>query len=95
MGVMSHSHQPAGNPAHPTIRLLSIHDSAELQIRLLGEFRVYVDSTPESMTMRRSRKASTLVKLLALAPNHRLHRDQVLETLWPDLGSKAAANNLR
>jgi predicted ATPase/DNA-binding SARP family transcriptional activator/DNA-binding CsgD family transcriptional regulator len=36
-----------------------------------------------------------LVKLLALAPGHRLHREEVMQLLWPELGSKAAANNLR
>ena len=35
-----------------------------------------------------------IVKLLALAPNHRLHREQVIDLLWPELASKAAKNNL-
>jgi len=42
----------------------------------------------------RLRKAKTLVKLLALAPRHRLHRDVIAERLWPDAESEAAANNL-
>ena len=42
----------------------------------------------------RLRKAKTLVKLLALAPRHRLHRDVVSERLWPDAEPEAAANNL-
>jgi len=41
------------------------------------------------------RKAASLVKLLALAPGHRLHREQAMETLWPELGRQAASNNLR
>ena len=32
----------------------------------------------------KSRRARSLVKLLALAPGHRLHRDQVIEALWPE-----------
>jgi DNA-binding SARP family transcriptional activator len=40
------------------------------------------------------RKARSLVKLLALAPGHRLHREQVMETLWPDSGIRKASNNL-
>ena len=40
------------------------------------------------------RKARSLIKLLALAPGHRLHREQVMETLWPDLGMQKASNNL-
>ena len=34
------------------------------------------------------------MKLLALAPAHRLHREQAMDLLWPELDSKAAANNL-
>ncbi len=34
------------------------------------------------------------MKLLALAPGHRLHREQVLEALWPLLGMHKASNNL-
>jgi DNA-binding SARP family transcriptional activator len=40
------------------------------------------------------RKAGNLIKLLSLAPGHRLHREQATSLLWPDLDSKAAANNL-
>src|SRR5690606_11005989 len=29
--------------------------------------------------------AANLVKLLALAPNRTLHREQVIDALWPDL----------
>ncbi len=35
------------------------------------------------------------MKLLALAPNHRLYREQVMDLLWPDSGRSAASNNLR
>jgi hypothetical protein len=35
------------------------------------------------------------VKLLALAPRHRLHREQVIDALWPDLPPDAGAANLR
>jgi DNA-binding SARP family transcriptional activator len=41
------------------------------------------------------RKPAALVKLLALAPGHRLRREQVMDTLWPDLDVSAAAANLR
>jgi DNA-binding SARP family transcriptional activator len=43
----------------------------------------------------RLRKAANLVKLLALAAGNRLHREQVMDTLWPELGMSAASNNLR
>ena len=41
----------------------------------------------------RLRKAAGLVKLLALAPYHRLHREQAMELLWPGLAPRSAANN--
>ena len=34
------------------------------------------------------------MKLLTLAPGHRLHREQVMETLWPKLSVHKASNNL-
>jgi predicted ATPase/DNA-binding SARP family transcriptional activator len=43
----------------------------------------------------RLRKAASLVKLLALAPGHRLHRERAMDLLWPELGLRAASNNLR
>ena len=36
-----------------------------------------------------------LLKLLALAPGHRLHREQAMDVLWPKLAPAAAAANLR
>ena len=32
--------------------------------------------------------------MLALAPGHRMHREQLMEALWPDRDPAAAANNL-
>jgi hypothetical protein len=34
-----------------------------------------------------------LIKLLALAPGRRLHRERVMETHWPYPGLKAVSNN--
>ena len=41
------------------------------------------------------RRAAELVQLLALAEDHRLLRDQVIEALWPHLAPEAGAANLR
>lgn len=67
-----------------------------LQIRVLGGFCVERKgcSIPAAAWQKRG-TAQTLVKLLALAPGHRLHRQQVLELLWPDLDPEAADRNLR
>jgi DNA-binding SARP family transcriptional activator len=40
-------------------------------------------------------RAKAVVKLLALSPDHRLHREQLMELLWPGLASAAAGANLR
>jgi hypothetical protein len=65
-----------------------------VRVWLLGSFRVSVGSITIEDSRWRLRNAAALVKLLALASGHRLHREQLTELLWPDLGSKAASNNL-
>ena len=66
-----------------------------VRIWLLGGFRVAVGDRLLDKGAWRLRKAAALVKLLALAEGHRLHREQAMDLLWPDLGEKAASNNLR
>jgi DNA-binding SARP family transcriptional activator/tetratricopeptide (TPR) repeat protein len=66
----------------------------QLEIRLLGRFEVLVDSRPVPAEAWPQRRAADLVKVLALAPGHRVPRDEVLETLWPRLVADAAAANL-
>jgi DNA-binding SARP family transcriptional activator len=66
-----------------------------VRVWLLGGFRVSVGSRAIQDDAWRLRKAAALVKLLALAPGHRLHREQVMDILWPDSGRKAASNSLR
>ena len=66
-----------------------------LRIGLLGGFRVSVGTRIIEEDAWHLRKAASLVKLLALAPRHLLHREQAMDTLWPDLAKRAATNNLR
>lgn len=68
--------------------------SGTLQIWLFGGFRVSVSIQPVRDDCWRLRKAASLVKLLALAPGHWLHREQVMSLLWPTLDSPSALNNL-
>jgi DNA-binding SARP family transcriptional activator len=68
---------------------------ADLRIELLGGFRVTVGSRPVPDDAWRRRKAAALLKLLALAPAHRLHREQAMDALWPGLDPAAAGANLR
>ncbi len=65
------------------------------QVQLLGGFRVAVGERSFDESSWRLRKAKALLKLLALAPRHRLHREQAMDVLWPDLEPHAAANQLR
>src|SRR5438309_3976906 len=65
-----------------------------LRIQILGEFCVWVGPRRIDDAEWRLRKAKSLVKLLTLAPGHRLHREQVMDALWPDLEPDAATNNL-
>ena len=66
-----------------------------VRVWLLGGFRVSVGSTTIIQDTWRLRKAAALVKLLALAPGHRMHREQAMDLLWPDSSKGAASNNLR
>ncbi|CAN5702517.1 BTAD domain-containing putative transcriptional regulator [soil metagenome] len=66
-----------------------------VRIWLLGGFRISIGSSRSIAGEKwHLRKAGNLVKLLALAPGHHLHREQATGLLWPELDSKAAANNL-
>ncbi|MEM7204404.1 MAG: BTAD domain-containing putative transcriptional regulator [Planctomycetota bacterium] len=66
----------------------------QLEIRLFGEFRVAVGGTEVAAERWPRRKATLLLKLLALQPSHRLHQEQVMAALWPEASAEAAANNL-
>ncbi|HEX4323253.1 MAG TPA: hypothetical protein VHZ77_01350 [Gaiellaceae bacterium] len=67
---------------------------AGVTIRLLGGFAASVDTEPVAESAWRLKKARELVKLLALAQPHRLHREQLMDSLWPDRELAAASNNL-
>jgi DNA-binding SARP family transcriptional activator len=71
----------------PTVRTLAIE--------LLGRSTVAVDAQRVSGDSWRSRRAADVVKLLALAPDHRIHRLQLMEALWPESEPGAAGTNLR
>jgi predicted ATPase/DNA-binding SARP family transcriptional activator/tetratricopeptide (TPR) repeat protein len=65
-----------------------------LGVNLLGTFSVAVDGEPVPDDVWRLRKAKTLIKLLALAPDRRLHADRAAAALWPDRDQAATRNNL-
>ncbi|RYP83515.1 hypothetical protein EKO23_18800 [Nocardioides guangzhouensis] len=63
-------------------------------IRLLGGFEVTVDGRAVPSAGWQRRPAAALVKLLALQAHGRLHREQVMDALWPDLLVDEAAPRL-
>jgi DNA-binding SARP family transcriptional activator len=65
------------------------------EVWLLGRFVVHVDGQVVPADAWRHKRAAELVKILALANGHRLHSEQVVDLLWPDLAPGAAAGNLR
>jgi len=66
-----------------------------LAIQLLGRFSVAVDGVAIPGDAWRSRRGADVVKLLALSPDHRMHRAQVMEALWPESDPEASGSNLR
>jgi DNA-binding SARP family transcriptional activator len=73
---------------------LAIQSSKRLYICLFGGFRIFQGDKQLSGDQIHLHKARDLLKLLALALNHRLLREQVLEMLWPDHSPEVAAHNL-
>ena len=79
---------------HIWMKVGDMMDPKPLRIELLGGFRVMVGDEVIPAEVWRRRKVRSLVKLLALAHGHRLHREQVMESLWPERRSQAALNSL-
>ena len=63
-------------------------------ITLMGGFSANLGHGPVDPSAWRRRHASALVKLLALSPNRRLHRERVMDLLWPELSPSEAAPRL-
>lgn len=87
--------QTSGHPAtrrHDSTLEWGGHDTVEISV--LGGFRVTVagHQTPGRAWSRRS--AAALVKILALAPGHRLHREKMMDLLWPGESPERSAPRL-
>ena len=63
-------------------------------MRSLGGFQVSVDGVVVPAEAWRRRRAAELVQILALVPARRLHREQIIDALWPELPPEAGAANL-
>ncbi len=65
-----------------------------IRMELLGGFDVTVSGELVPARAWTRKQAATLVKLLALRPERRLHREQVLDLVWPDDPMDTAAAKL-
>jgi len=77
-----HPHRPVGAAA------------SAVQVKLLGGFQVTDGQRVVYEAAWRRRPAAALVKVLALAEHRRLHREQVLDLLWPDITAAKALPRL-
>jgi DNA-binding SARP family transcriptional activator len=71
------------------------HEPSGLRVTLLGGFGVSVGPSTVPPEAWRRRKPAALLKILALAPDHRMHRERLMDLLWPELEQAAAGANLR
>jgi DNA-binding SARP family transcriptional activator len=67
---------------------------AALAVRLLGEFRVDVRGQVVTDAQWTRPQARMLLKLLALEPTHQIHRQRLIEVMWPSIDPAAGAANL-
>jgi DNA-binding SARP family transcriptional activator len=89
--TMTRSRKPTPEPgAPPEIAL-----PAALRLCLLGGFQVTLSDRTIAPAEWKLRKAAALVKLLALTPGHRRHREEVLDLLWPEFDPDTARHNLK
>ncbi len=62
---------------------------------LLGGFELHVDGAVVGPDDFERRSGAELLQLLAVTTGHRLHREQIMEALWPGADSRSAGNSLR
>jgi DNA-binding SARP family transcriptional activator/tetratricopeptide (TPR) repeat protein len=66
----------------------------DVEIAMLGRFQLTIAGVGVPTAKWSRRQAASLVKVLALAPGGRLHREQVIDALWPDEALVDAAPKL-
>jgi DNA-binding SARP family transcriptional activator len=66
----------------------------ELRIFVLGGFRAEIGGRPVAEDAWRRSGAAALVRLLTLQPGHRMHREQLIDVLWPELDHAAGTRRL-
>ena len=74
------------------MRLREGGTASAVRVRLLGGFSISLGGRSVGEDGWRLRKAKSLVKLLAPARGHRMHRDRAMERPLPGLAPEVAAN---
>src|SRR5438105_7002026 len=74
-------------------RSVMIGTTTLLKVSTLGRFEIRRDHTPLTGGNWSRRKVCDLFKLLLSAEQHRLHREQIQEILWPTSTGEQAANS--
>ena len=67
---------------------------ALLHVRLLGGFCIERSDVGQAVSDWPRRSAKTLIKLLAIQSGHAMHREQVIDVLWPEVNAESALNSL-
>ncbi|MCC6747962.1 MAG: response regulator [Deltaproteobacteria bacterium] len=73
---------------------VSLASRAELELRCLGPFAVYLRGQPIAADAFTRSKALLLLKLLAMKRGAPVHREVLLEQLWPGVAPETGANRL-
>ncbi|GEM_PF-5145591 len=68
--------------------------SAKYHLCVLGPFRLLRNGQSVDLSALQRRQQS-LLRLLAVSPQHVLRREQVIDTFWPELSPEAGGSNLR
>src|SRR5215211_6339337 len=74
--------------------MTEVLDVPVVEVTMLGRFAVSVAGTEIPAQAWSRRQAAGLVKLLALAARRQLHREQVMDALWPGATPEEAAPRL-
>jgi DNA-binding SARP family transcriptional activator len=64
-----------------------------LRVSVLGGFRVERTDIACTVSGWKRQSAKTLTKLLAICPGHALHREQIIDILWPEVDEESALNS--
>ncbi len=72
---------------------LGTRSPSRIGVRLFGSFEVVVDGVPVGLDGLRPR-ARSILRLLALHAGSPVHRETILETMWPDADPVAAGKRL-